>query len=209
MNRLIVIADIIASRDIADRAAVQRDLNEALGSLNRQTDGLLSPYTITLGDEFQAVLSTAGRVFTDMLAIRAAVYPVRLRFAVSIGPMATPINHDQAIGMDGPVFHAARERIEQLKQGDHQLALAGEFPDLPQDLMHSTLNLLDRHWQSWQANRLVILHRLLRGDTVATLAKSLKISEQAVYKNIRQGGLDDVTECIQTLTRYLDAALSE
>ena len=92
MNRLIVIADIIASRDIADRAAVQRDLNEALGSLNRQTDGLLSPYTITLGDEFQAVLSTAGRVFTDMLAIRAAVYPVRLRFAVSIGPMATPIN---------------------------------------------------------------------------------------------------------------------
>ncbi len=209
MNRLIVIADIVASRDIADRAAVQRDLKAALDGLNRQTDGLLSPYTITLGDEFQAVLSTAGRVFTDMLAIRAAVYPVRLRFAVSIGTLATPINPNQAIGMDGPAFHAARESIEQLKQGDHQLALAGEIPGQPQDLMHSTLNLLDRHWQSWLANRLVILHRLLQGDTVATLAKSLKISEQAVYKNIRQGGLDDVTESIQTLTRYLDAALAE
>lgn len=209
MNRLIVIADIVASRKIADRAAVQRDLKAALDRLNRQTDGLLSPYTITLGDEFQAVLSTAGRVFTDMLAIRAAVYPVRLRFAVSVGTLATPINPDQAIGMDGPAFYAARESIEQLKQGDHQLALAGDLPGQPLDLMHSTLNLLDRHWQSWQANRLVILHRLLQGDTVATLAKSLKISEQAVYKNIRQGGLDDVTQSIQTLTRYLDAALAE
>ncbi len=55
----------------------------------------------------------------------------------------------------------------------------------------------------------MILHRLLQGDTVATLATSLKISEQAVYKNIRQGGLDDVTESIRTLTRYLDAALAE
>ncbi|MEX0623964.1 MAG: SatD family protein, partial [Saccharospirillum sp.] len=79
MNRLIVIADIVASREIADRTAVQRDLKMELDRLNRQTDDLLSPYTITLGDEFQAVLGTAGRVFTDMLAIRAAVYPVRLR----------------------------------------------------------------------------------------------------------------------------------
>ena len=40
-----------------------------MGGLNSQHRELLSPYTITLGDEFQAVFGRADSVFPDILAI--------------------------------------------------------------------------------------------------------------------------------------------
>ncbi|MFW5843405.1 MAG: SatD family protein [Spirochaetota bacterium] len=103
-----VIADIVDSRGIPDRPEFQRRLDALLGRMsNRSGKHLLSPFTITLGDNFQAVYGGFEAVLGDAVEIIAAVYPLRLRMALGHGPLSTDLNPTAALGMDGPCFAAA------------------------------------------------------------------------------------------------------
>lgn len=117
MNRVVIIGDIVASKQIENRNEVQENLNQVLSHLNYpHRNDLLSNYTITIGDEFQVVLSEFDSVFSDIINISVNLYPVKVRFAIGIGTLSTPINEEQAIGMDGPAFYLARHGIEGLKK---------------------------------------------------------------------------------------------
>ncbi|HPB66995.1 MAG TPA: SatD family protein [Spirochaetales bacterium] len=66
MKALCVIADLVDSRGIADRGRFQRGLKASLEALSsRRGARLLSPYTITLGDEFQALYRDSGTLLAD------------------------------------------------------------------------------------------------------------------------------------------------
>ena len=59
-----IIGDIIGSKALADRAGVQAKLQETLTQVNgRYEKALASDCTITLGDEFQALLVTPVPAF--------------------------------------------------------------------------------------------------------------------------------------------------
>lgn len=206
MNRLVMIADVIGSRKLENREAVQSGLEALLERLNACREQMLSPYTITLGDEFQAVFEGADRVLPDVLAVMSALYPVKLRFALGLGSVSTPINTSRAIGMDGPAFYRARELLTGVKKQDLTIAVAG----LPEDdgLLDAAMGLFNHHLQKWRPNRLEVLRGLLRGRTVAEIAERLNITEQSVYKNIREGGLDPTIQLIHTLTRRMNASLA-
>lgn len=206
MNHLVMIADVIGSRQLANRGQVQTLLEAELHTLHKDRTGLASPYTITLGDEFQAVFKDADRVFPDILAILRALHPVGLRFALGIGPITTRINPEQAIGMDGPAFYQARDLLERMKKDRRILAVAG----LPEDdgLQESALGLLDHQLRKWRPNRLDILRLLLQGWEAGTIADHLDITEQSVYKNIREGGLEHAIQLTQALTGRMNNALA-
>lgn len=55
MQYFCVIADLVDSRLLSDRREFQQLLKEKLKDVSAESSGLVSPYTITLGDEFQAV----------------------------------------------------------------------------------------------------------------------------------------------------------
>lgn len=206
MNHLVMIADVIGSRQLTNRGQLQALLEAELRSLSDDRSSMASPYTITLGDEFQAVFDSANRVFPDILAILRALHPVGLRFALGIGPLATPINPEQAIGMDGPAFYQARDLLAGLKKDRRTIAIAG----LPADdgLQNSALGLLDHQIHKWRPNRLDILRFLLQGNEVEAIADNLDITEQSVYKNIREGALAHAIQLIRALTHRMNGALA-
>ena len=116
MNYLALIGDICGSRKVGERAQLQETLRCVLDQLNAaHGEGLVSPFTITLGDEFQAVLSTATPVWEMIAAIQSELFPVRVRFGLGLGEIETAINREAALGMDGPAFHLAREAMDVLK----------------------------------------------------------------------------------------------
>jgi hypothetical protein len=80
--------------------------------VNGENMHLISPYTITLGDEFQAVLKNARHLFGDIITILYVIYPTKIRFSIGIGDIQTPVNPNQAIGMDGTAFYNARTGID-------------------------------------------------------------------------------------------------
>lgn len=207
MKYLVMIADVVGSRQLDHREDAQRRLEAVLEELNEDGNQLLSPYTITLGDEFQALFSAADRVFPDLLAVMRALHPVGLRFALAIGALSTPVNPVQAIGMDGQAFYRARDLLERMKKQDLTIAVAG----LPGDdqLLDGALSLLNHHIRKWHPNRLDILQLLLQGFAVSAIAQRLDISEQGVYKNIRDGALEPTIQLIRALTANMNSALMD
>ena len=112
MKVIVVIADLVASRHVPQRTVFQRKLARVLAKASREAEALASPFTLTLGDEFQAVYRGANTLFADVCGLMAEIHPVRARFALGVGELTTRINPEQALGMDGPVFHQARAALK-------------------------------------------------------------------------------------------------
>lgn len=199
-NYIVVIGDIIESKDLkpALRKQTQNQLEDVFDQLNRESGDLLSPYTITLGDEFQAVYRSADQLFHDIWAFTAQIHPVRVRVAISVGKITTEINREQSLGMDGPAFHTARDRIDEMKTEDILLSLSTEDKSFDR-LVNSSLQILAGNLRTWNKNRFTILKKRYENVEVKKIAGDLDLSEVAVYKNIHAGTLDAVknlTECI-------------
>lgn len=205
MNYIALIGDIRRSKGLAGREQVQQQLRRACGELNRHADplGLVSPFTITLGDEFQALFGRARGLWRGIFRIEALLRPVRLRYGVGVGAIDTEINHESAIGMDGPAFHRARQAVDGLREdgGSYRVLGLGEA----QHLARHALDLVSHHRDSWRDNRVDIFSFLLGETSVTQMANALGISEQAVYKNIRQGQLESIRGVCDGIGELLDA----
>ena len=155
-SRVAVIADLVASRKVRDRNLVQAKLQRAIEVSNKRSRShLLSPYTLTLGDEFQAVLKSADTIFQDAFRVLAALYPVQVRFSFGIGTIETRINRRQAIGMDGPAFYNARKGMDELKEGGGLFLVHG-LGDHLESLVVQSLALLGHSCRKWNGSRLEI-----------------------------------------------------
>lgn len=206
MSVLVVIGDMIDSRNVPDRSALQQTLQHVVGQLNQQQRAL-SPYTITLGDEFQALPANADTLFIDAMRIQAALYPVQIRFSVAIGQLSTPINPKQALGMDGPAFHSARNGIDILRKQRGLYHISG-LPGPLGEMANASLPLLGHHVAKWKQRRLAITAALGAGNKVSDIATSLGISEQAVYKSISEGAVDHALALFEQLTLAINRELA-
>jgi hypothetical protein len=206
MKLIVIIGDVVDSRNLPDRQKFQSRLRQQLAATSRRASDLASPYTITLGDEFQAVYRKAGSVFADLVGIMAEAHPAQIRVSIGVGGLTTSVNPKQALGMDGPAFYAARETLSRMKKLPGLVRISGEAP-AGWDLANRGLNLVTRQVRGWDKNRLVVLAALLRGDAVPKIASALGISKVAVYKNINAAALDDVVGLCHELTGALNAAL--
>jgi len=206
MQVLALIGDVVASRGLVERGQFQRRLGKVLAQTSRNAPNLASPYTITLGDEFQAVYRKADLLFADVFEIMAAIHPVRTRMAVGVGALTTRVNPTQALGMDGPAFHEARSALIALKQDKRLLRIGGQ-PAGSWALSNHILNLLSHQVEGWSQNRLFVTAGLLRGRPVKEIEEGMHISRVAVYKNIRAAALDEVVGICHELERALNHAL--
>jgi hypothetical protein len=206
MKVVAVIGDVVASRGIAARAQFQRKLGKILRARTKAATGLASPYTLTLGDEFQAVYRSADSLWVDLIELLAAIHPVRARLAIGVGELSTRINPEQALGMDGPAFHHARAAMTALKENGGRLLLRADAEE-PWHLANHSLTLIAHYLDGWAATRLRVLAALLRGESVRDMESALKISKVAVYKNINVAALDAVVGICQEISRAINAEL--
>jgi hypothetical protein len=195
MNVLAIIADIVQSKAITDRKQFQIGLEKILGKINKQSKNyIVSPYTITLGDEFQAVYRDSESLFFDIWEIIAYVYPYKLRFAVGHDQIVTKANKQKALGMDGPAFHSAREGLAKMKKYNMTLVqfFGEELPSI--ELINNTLLLIAEIVDKWKKNTNLIMRGLLQNRGVDKIAAELSITERAVYKNINTNYVKRIIE---------------
>jgi len=203
MKYLVLIGDVIGSKQLPARAQFQRRLKSALQGLNAGRRALISPYTLTLGDEFQAVYRDSSGLFADVFTLLAAVAPVQVRFAVAVGEIVTPINSTQSIGMDGSAFHLARARLEKLKRQGRLLGVH-DSGDPRWRLPVSALAVLSGLMEGWRQKRLQLFAGMLAGAGVRELARQTRITPRAVNKNIRAADLDEWRCIVNEISRLLN-----
>ena len=193
MKAVVVIGDIVRSSAIPDRDLFQQRFQSVVESLNDRWGGYLSPYTVTLGDEYQAVYSDAAPVMDHTFALIAGLRPHQLRVCIAVGAITTKLNHERAIGMDGPAFHMARLGIDELRESGETMCVRSAGHDV--GLEDGAVRLIGRLTRDWHPTRWRVLRELSLARRPSEIASELSISPTAVYKNIRDGGLELIRAC--------------
>lgn len=109
-----VIGDLVGSRTVADRSAVQQGLNAALAGVNR-TVAVAQPFEPTVGDEYQGACSTVHEAALAALLTRLTLLPlVDARCGIGYGSVTVHDAHRTPLLQDGPGWWSAREAIQAL-----------------------------------------------------------------------------------------------
>ena len=195
-----LIADLVGSRAVADRAALHRVLADTVAEANAVT-GPVTPLRITVGDEFQGT-------YADLAAALRAAWWVRwqldgvveLRFGLGWGPVSV-LDVEPRVE-DGPGWWAARDAIvdvaeQAARPGTRHLrtayrradGVAGPEPGA----VNAALLCRDHLVGSLSDRSRRILGRLLAGDSQATIAQDEGVSASAVSQRVRGDGLAVVT----------------
>ena len=176
-----LIGDVIASRALpaADRARLQRHLRAAIPDFNRRwRRSLAARFAVTLGDEWQCLLTSAAPIWEIVHVIRATLAEVEWVIACGRGPVTTPlVKGIAAPEVDGPCFHEARAAMDSAKRTRQLFAFGGFGPAEP------VLNGLARYYAalywSWTPRQRHAA-TLLRQGGPALAAAQLRVSRSAV-----------------------------
>lgn len=115
MNQHILMGDVVASSR-QDPGLLRRQLKTLVAGCNRHlASQITSPYTITLGDEFQGVAATLSGAVAAIIYLEEERlkqrFPFQLHYIAHFGEIATPINPEIAYGMMGPGLTRARSLL--------------------------------------------------------------------------------------------------
>lgn len=144
-----LLADAVGSRELPAprRARLQASLREALVELNTTWQShVAARFAVTLGDELQVLLHSAGVVWDIAHTIRRRFANVDWTVACGRGSLTTPLFPGAAAPeLDGPCFHEARTALERAKTARLLFAFGG-FGDQRLDALASYYSALYWSW---------------------------------------------------------------
>ena len=177
-----LIADMVKSRDVprSERPDVQLSFSAFVATLNQKyKHALVSRFVVTLGDEFQGLLSEAY-VLPDLLWDMHYKFDMRqLRVGIGLGTIDTPIGKN-AINVDGPALHHARNAIDIAKK---EKLLGGVFEGFGANYdpaFNGFARLLQHHRARLKPQQRKVIELLRQSLTQSAIANELGITRQAV-----------------------------
>lgn len=177
--------DVIQSR--RHRAGtLKANLKELVTSCNEAlSEQILSPYTITLGDEFQGVASSLQGIVRSLFFLEEARlehgYGFRLHYIAHRGEIQTPINPSIAYEMMGPGLTKARELLTRKQRNRPRFHF-----DLPDQALAKNLNRLFRVVEGlderWQQDDYALISAMLRESNNETVASEHGKNRSQIWK---------------------------
>ena len=196
---LALIADVIDSKMVQERLDLQKQVEKTLQKMNELFgDYLASRFTLTLGDEFQALLEVDAPVFQIIDTLRSELTPTQLRFGIGLGEIVTAIDPLQSIGADGPAYWNARAAINLVHQkndyGNTQIYFSSgkENQDFFVNALIASGEAIRSSWRGSQEEILLdLLKRCVYGENFSQqdLAQSLEINPSALSKRLKSSSI--------------------
>lgn len=195
-----LIADIVHSRKLEKREEFQAQLVACLERVNRAyRDTLASSFTITLGDEFQALFKSPSSMFQALDEISFTLYPVRIRYGIGLGEITTEINPELSIGADGPAYWNAREAIQTVHRnndyGRSNIHVISDYPDVALPLVNELLKASAMIAANWRLTQVEVIRALLEEKLwtakfdQSNLARKLNISDSTLTRRMASSGI--------------------
>ena len=196
---LALIADVIDSKMVQERFDLQKQLEKTLQTMNELFgEFLASSFTLTLGDEFQALLKVDAPVFQMIDTLRSLLTPTQLRFGIGLGEIVTDIDPLQSIGADGPAYWNARAAINLVHQkndyGNTQIYFSSgkESQDFFVNALIASGEAIRSGWRGSQEEILLdLLKRCVYSENFSQqdLAQSLEINPSALSKRLKSSSI--------------------
>ena len=196
---LALIADVIDSKIVQERFDLQKQLEKTLQKINELFKGCLaSAFTLTLGDEFQALLKVDAPIFQIIDTLRSELTPTQLRFGIGLGEIVTAIDPLQSVGADGPAYWNARAAINFVHQkndyGNTQIYFSSgkENKDFFVNALIASGEAIRSGWRDSQEEILLnLLKRSVYSESFSQqdLAQSLAINPSALSKRLKSSSI--------------------
>lgn len=205
-----IIADIVGSRGLDDRADAQAQLDATIARVERETPLATRALTPTVGDEQQGVYPTLDAALAATLLIRLALPSgIDLRFGIGIGPteMVPAVGGDLAEGPGWWAARAAVERVNELEQRRAPLARTWvaasddqtEATDAEIRLACAYLLARDELVGAMSERTRRVTYGRCLGRTQRELAAAEGVSQSAISQALRTGGAAAVIEGFRAL----------
>jgi len=200
-----VTADIIGSRQLDDRTAAQRTLDESIARVERDLPLAIRPLRPTVGDEQQAVYPGLDAALAALLLLQLALPDeIECRFGLGVGEIGTV----EAVGggiAEGPGWWAARDAIEHLhalqqRRAPNARTWIAAGADLP-EVVHAAVRRTNAYLLVRDELVVTMSERTRRltygrclGRTQRDLAAQEKITQSAVSQALASGGASAIVE---------------
>lgn len=196
-NCIAVIGDLVDSRRLSDeeRGNAQALLEQLLEAVNQRSErAVLAKFLVTIGDEFQGLLTDPTIIPDFVWTIVGGLSPIQVRFGFGFGPLSTELK-EYALGMDGPVWHQARKAIELSKgrgrSGGGVFLGFGERTDLVLNGLASTTHYLEAAMSDRQRE---VVDLLRAGMSQTEVAEKLGVKQPTISDHARAAGWSAVQD---------------
>ncbi len=121
-RRYILMGDVIGSSNY-DARQLRKEFMGLVSLCNEKLEhGIISPYTVTLGDEFQGVATSLRALIEAMFYMEETVFrrglTFKIRYVAVHGEIDTPVNRLKAHAMMGAGLTKAREILTDKRRGE-------------------------------------------------------------------------------------------
>jgi hypothetical protein len=202
---LAVIGDIRRSRELKERSATQVMLEQTMASLNETLPQELvgAKFAITLGDEFQGLLLDPEAAVRVLVHVETSLPHVTLRYGLGWGPVETALR-DEAVGMDGPCFHHAREALQESKERDRWGTARGFGKD-GDTILTGLLSVLGAVREGWTEKQALTVALARDAQTQREVASALSVGPSTVSEALSAALYGPVSEAERALAKALAA----
>ncbi len=212
--RFAVIGNIEGSRNITTMNDVMKKLTNVLTDLNEEYKELfVTPFELTIGDEFQGLLKDASNLIEIIYKLRYKMYPINIRFGIGVDEKGSGDKH----GATGKVWFRARDAVMFLKLEGKKRKLKAQAPiilntsDNPvKDLVNETLNSLYFIEQSWTGEDYQVMRMTVnqQGFTlkpnIEELLSIIELTPVELKTLLRNIGYFDITGLIHKMDTVIN-----
>lgn len=155
---------------------------------------LISPLTITLGDEFQGITHRLIHAMEIARAMRLELLADKIdcRFIIGTVEIKTPLNPSKAWNMMGHGLARARRKLNQKQSNQFYRFSISEAPitETLLDAVGAGLSAIERNWTEQQRED---ISALIGGLSPNELSKRRNVSVHSIYKVRSSGNFDTYT----------------
>lgn len=199
--------DIIDSREKDQNQLMKNFKSLILEAHESNKDNILSPLTITLGDEFQGVTKDLPTAINIILNIEENIisnkFDFKLRFIVNEGEIETPINNQIAYEMLGSGLTNARFRLSELKKEKERFIIS-IHNKIQESLLQNAFNIYEKIIEKWNLERdYEIASNFIKHSDYKKVSEILKKDRSLLWKRektLNIGAYNSIKDIIKTVT---------
>ena len=199
MEYPILMADIIKSRN-GNSQEILNDFKKLVGFINlKWVESIVSPLTITLGDEFQGVINTTQNAFQIMIAMEEEIiksnYAIKLRYVLHVGEIDTQINRSSAYEMLGEGLTTARKSLNELKKSKNRFLVSSNKSSESLDIINDLFRLLESFIDSWKSKEYVLVKEFLLKKSYQEIAENLNMNVSSSWRRKKSLKMNEYALC--------------
>ncbi|WP_420578423.1 SatD family protein [Ekhidna sp.] len=194
-KRFILMADVVGSHE-KDGQELMADFQVLVSYTNKiYSESIELPLTITLGDEFQGIVSSALAGIDIILAMEEYIleeeFDFKLRYVLYEGVIETEINPDQAHEMLGSGLTNARKRLNEMKKDTGRFYISTKSSTAINKMMKVTQHFID----SWHPKDRSTVSGFLQGHDYKALAKIQQKDESTLWRRRKSLAIEEYLLC--------------